>query len=184
MAAGRGFGMPYGSGLPSGGRDQLRASDADRDRTADALKAAFVDGRLTKDELDARLDRLYNARTYADLDALTDDLPAWMRPGALAAPGQLVHPARPGAIVPASDVTNGLAVASLCCGLAQIFSFGLTAIPAIVFGHVARGQIRRTGQRGSGLALAGLVLGWLGIALFAVLVIGLSFAAGSMPPSG
>ena len=75
--------------------------------------------------------------------------------------------------------TNGLAIASLACGLAQ-FMFGpLTAIPAIVFGHVARHQIKRTGEQGAGLALAGLVLGWATVILGIVLiVVGLAMSAG------
>ena len=73
--------------------------------------------------------------------------------------------------------TNGLAVASLACGIAQ-FAFGpLATIPAIVLGHMARSQIKRTGEQGAGLALAGLVLGWaaaiLGVLfiLFALVVV-------------
>jgi hypothetical protein len=63
-----------------------------------------------------------------------------------------------------------MAVASLACGVAQPFTAGLSTIPAVVFGHVARGQIRRTGQDGAGLALAGLLLGWAGVALIAILI--------------
>ncbi|HEY2441986.1 MAG TPA: DUF1707 and DUF4190 domain-containing protein [Streptosporangiaceae bacterium] len=167
--------MPYGPGAPRGGYGQMRAADVDRERTADTLKAAFVEGRLSKDELDARLDQTYGARTYADLGALTADLPGWGRP-APPPPGAMVYPPRPGP--PAvSDATNGMAIASLVCGLAQVFSFGLTAIPAIILGHSARGQIRRTGQRGDGMAVAGLVLGWLGIAFFVLIVIGFTAAA-------
>jgi len=54
----------------------LRASDADRDRAVDALKAAFVQGRLAKDEFDLRVGQALAARTYADLDALTVGMPA------------------------------------------------------------------------------------------------------------
>jgi hypothetical protein len=54
---------------------RLRASHADRDHVIGMLKAAFVQGRLTKDELDARAERAFAARTYADLAALTADLP-------------------------------------------------------------------------------------------------------------
>jgi hypothetical protein len=42
----------------------------------DALKAAFVQGRLTKDELDLRVGQTFASRTFADLTALTADLPA------------------------------------------------------------------------------------------------------------
>ncbi len=54
----------------------LRASHADREQVIGTLKAAFVQGRLTKDELDARVDQTFAARTHADLAALTADLPA------------------------------------------------------------------------------------------------------------
>jgi hypothetical protein len=58
------------------GRGCLRASHADREHVIDVLKAAFVQGRLTKDELEARAGQTFAARTYADLAALTADLPA------------------------------------------------------------------------------------------------------------
>ena len=58
------------------GRARLRAGHADREQVIEALKTAFVDGRLTKKELAARTGRALAARTYADLAALTADLPA------------------------------------------------------------------------------------------------------------
>jgi hypothetical protein len=58
------------------GRGPLWASRADRERVIDILKAAFVDERLTKDEFDLRVGQVLASRTYADLDALTSDLPA------------------------------------------------------------------------------------------------------------
>jgi hypothetical protein len=58
------------------GRGRLRASHADRDQVIDTLKDAFVQGRLTKDELDSRVGRALASRTHADLAALTADLPA------------------------------------------------------------------------------------------------------------
>jgi hypothetical protein len=57
------------------GRGRLRASHADRERVIDVVKAAFVQGRLTGDELDARLARALGSRTYAELAAVTADLP-------------------------------------------------------------------------------------------------------------
>jgi Domain of unknown function (DUF1707) len=60
----------------AGGRGHLRASHADREQVIGTLKAAFVQGRLTKDELDARAGQAFAARTYAELAALTADLPA------------------------------------------------------------------------------------------------------------
>jgi hypothetical protein len=55
---------------------QHRASDADRERIADVLRQAAGDGRLTMDELDERLDAVYQAKTYAELEPITHDLPA------------------------------------------------------------------------------------------------------------
>jgi hypothetical protein len=56
-------------------RSRLRASHADREQVIGLLKAAFVHGRLTKEEFDGRVDRALAARTYAELTRLTDDLP-------------------------------------------------------------------------------------------------------------
>jgi hypothetical protein len=55
---------------------RFRASRADRERVIEALKAGFVQGRLTKDELEARTARALVARTYADLAVVTADIPA------------------------------------------------------------------------------------------------------------
>ena len=53
----------------------LRASRADRERVIDLLKAAFVQGRLDRDEFDARVGQVLASRTYAELAAVTADLP-------------------------------------------------------------------------------------------------------------
>lgn len=55
---------------------ELRASDADRERTAEHLRAHAGEGRLTVDELTERLDGVYEARTAGELARLTADLPA------------------------------------------------------------------------------------------------------------
>jgi hypothetical protein len=60
----------------AGGRGHLRASHADRERVIAALKAAFVQGWLTKDEFDSRVGRVLGSRTYAELAALTAGIPA------------------------------------------------------------------------------------------------------------
>ena len=62
------------------GRSHLRASHADREQAIDALKAAFVQGRLTKDEFDARVDQAFAARTHAELATVTADIPAGLVP--------------------------------------------------------------------------------------------------------
>jgi len=142
----------------------MRACDTDRNRVVELLNVAYSEGRLSKDEYDGRLENALSARTYADLDQIVADLPAVR-----------------GTAVPPVRETNGYAIASLACGLAQ-FVFGpLATIPAIVFGHMARYQIKRTGEQGDGLALAGLILGWttviLGI-LFLLIVVGVALSAG------
>ena len=57
-------------------RPDLRISDTDRDRAAEVLREAHVQGRITVDELDERLTSVYNAKTFADLVPVTRDLPA------------------------------------------------------------------------------------------------------------
>ena len=73
MVVGPGDETAAGAGGP--GYSHVRASHADREQVIDVLKAAFVQGRLAKDELDLRLGRVLAAQTYADLSALTADLP-------------------------------------------------------------------------------------------------------------
>ncbi len=57
-------------------RGHLRASDADREQVIDTLKDAFAQGRLTTDELGVRTIRVLTSRTYAELAAVTADIPA------------------------------------------------------------------------------------------------------------
>jgi uncharacterized membrane protein len=148
-------------GVPAYGRAAMLASDADRDRAAEVLKSGFATGRLTKDEYDDALHRVYTGRTHGDLVHVTGQLPG----GGVAL-----------FAVPAAPRTNPLAVGALACGVAGFFTGGLTSIPAVVMAHVARGQIRRTGEQGNGLALAGLILGWVAIILI-VLVIAVATVA-------
>jgi Domain of unknown function (DUF1707) len=54
----------------------LRAARADRERVIDLLKAAFVQGRLAQDEFAARVGQALASRTYAELAAVTADIPA------------------------------------------------------------------------------------------------------------
>jgi hypothetical protein len=58
------------------GRGRLRASQAEREQAIETLKAAFVQGRLAKDEFDARVDQALTSKTRAELTAVTSDLPA------------------------------------------------------------------------------------------------------------
>src|SRR4051795_8016298 len=72
------------SSSPSAPSPALRASDADRERVAAALRRHHVDGRLDTDELQERLGACYAARTLGELEPLLADLPGAGRPGARA----------------------------------------------------------------------------------------------------
>jgi hypothetical protein len=65
--------------------------------------------------------------------------------------------------------TNSLAVASFVCALVGCTGLGVPL--AIVFGHVALAQIRRYGQEGMGLAVTGLVVGYISLAFWILIVI-------------
>jgi Domain of unknown function (DUF1707) len=97
------------------GRGQLRAGDADREQAIDTLKSAFVQGRLTKDELDARAGQVLAARTYADLAALTADIPL---PATRIAAGPsrppAARPARPSAPVRRRPLARAAAKSGVC----------------------------------------------------------------------
>jgi hypothetical protein len=69
--------------------------------------------------------------------------------------------------------TNGLAIASLVLGIAQIFICIVGGILALVFGYISRRQIDESGgtQGGRGLAIAGIILGWVGIGLGIVYIV-------------
>jgi Domain of unknown function (DUF4190) len=68
--------------------------------------------------------------------------------------------------------TNGLAIASIACSGAGLFLFGLSAVVGIIFGFVARSQIHKSNgtQTGSGLALAGIIVGFAVIALWVLFI--------------
>ncbi|MGH3164464.1 MAG: DUF1707 domain-containing protein [Trebonia sp.] len=76
-------------------RGNLRASDSDRERVAEILRQAAGDGRLTLEELDERLDAVYSAKTYAELEPITHDLPSADAPR-VPAPAAAADPARYG----------------------------------------------------------------------------------------
>jgi type IV pilus assembly protein PilA len=75
----------------------------------------------------------------------------------------------PGSLAP--QKTSGMAIASLMFGI--LFLFFPLSIPAVVFGHIALSQIKKSAGRlgGRGIAIAGLVLGYLGIAMIPLILI-------------
>ncbi|NBM21220.1 DUF1707 domain-containing protein [Streptomyces sp. GC420] len=144
----------------------MRASDADRERAVDVLRAAYGEGRLSKSEHDHRVGAVYRAATYGELVRLVGDLPHGplpFAPGPAAVPQAfLPPPPRP---------TNGSASGALVCGLLTMVTGGLTGVPAVILGHKARAEIRRTGEDGDGMAIAGLAMGWLAIGGWTLLIL-------------
>ncbi|GAA2511401.1 DUF1707 and DUF4190 domain-containing protein [Streptomyces longisporus] len=156
----QGFGQTWqGQTAPS-----LLASHADRERAVDVLRAGYGEGRLDKGEFDRRVGRAYAARTVGELALLVADLPQGPVPVNQAAP------AVPATFLAAPPPTNGKAVGSLVCGILTFFTAGLTGLPAVILGHSARSEMQRTGERGEGLAMTGLVLGWLSVAGWALVI--------------
>jgi Domain of unknown function (DUF4190)/Uncharacterised protein family UPF0547 len=82
-----------------------------------------------------------------------------------------------GQIAPQQPRTNGLAIASLILGILWLYWIG--SVLALIFGYIAKGQIdgAKGAEGGRGFAIAGIVLGWVGVGLFIVGI--LVFAASS-----
>jgi hypothetical protein len=130
---------------------ELRASDADREAAVDRLHAASMEGRLDADELEERLAAAYNARWCSELATLTEDITP---PAPAPEPLVFVRPTRR---------LNAFAVISLIVGL---FWFGwLGSIAAVILGHAALSQIKRSGgsEYGRPVALVGLAVGYFGL---------------------
>jgi hypothetical protein len=92
-----------------GDRTHMRASHADREQVIDLLKTAFAQGRLAKDEFDLRVGQVLTSRTYADLGAVTADIPAGL------VRAQSPSPARKPASRPAATAVRA-AVGLMCAG--------------------------------------------------------------------
>ncbi|MER7667897.1 DUF1707 and DUF4190 domain-containing protein [Kitasatospora sp. NPDC096128] len=154
------------------GQVGMRAGHADRDRTIDVLKAAFAEGRLSAQEYEQRHEAAAAAQTYGQLATLVADLPVGPMP--VAPLVQAPQPAQPAQPVPATFLpmppprpgpTSGLAVASFVLSLV-----GASPV-AVVTGHIARSQIRRRNLEGDWAAVAGLVIGYLGLAFWVLMVL-------------
>ncbi len=172
--------QPWQGGQPAQNPYQapaMRASHADRERAVDVLKAGFAEGRLAQPEYEQRISRAYQAQTHAELQMLVADLPQGPVPQAQFAP----RPAVPATFLPMQmpmpQSTNGSATGALVCGLLAPFTWGVTSVPAVILGHKARAEIRRTGERGDGQAIAGLVIGWLGIGAWALFFLVMALVA-------
>ncbi|MFI8087955.1 DUF1707 and DUF4190 domain-containing protein [Streptomyces sp. NPDC086080] len=170
-----------GNPLQGPGTPSMLASHADRERAVDVLRAGYGEGRLDHPEFEKRVARAYSARTIAELSLLVADLPQGpqlqpFQPTAAAGPVSATFLPRP------QPPTNGKAVGSMVCGILTLFTGGLTGLPAVILGHMAQSEIRRTGEAGEGFVLTGLVLGWLSVAgwlLFLTFFVFLAALAGT-----
>ena len=111
-------------GPAAAGRDLLRAGHAEREQAIESLKDAFVDGRLTMDELDARAGRALAARTCAELAALTADIPPATEPAHPPAPAR-----RPSLANAAAKSGGCLVIATGAARLAALADPGATVGP-------------------------------------------------------
>lgn len=114
--------------------------------------------------------------TIPELQIVAPGVPGQVLPGG-AAQSPYAPPGTPGAVyVPVR--TSGLAIASLVCGISGLFCMFLPGIAAVICGHMALKQIADPNVRmeGRGMAIAGLVLGYLSVAIMVVWLIGIVFS--------
>lgn len=112
----------------AGAVGQLRTSHVDREQTIDVLKAAFVQGRLTKDEFDLRVGQVFASRTYADLDALTADIPD----GVISAEPSAEHAHEPGRVLSFKTAASvGAVGASPSMASAAVVLVQSSGVPAV-----------------------------------------------------
>jgi hypothetical protein len=102
-------------------------------------------------------------------------------PSSQTSPPSSSAPIQPQYVQVAAPKTNGLAVASMVLGIVWLYWVG--SILALVFGYVAKGQIDRSEgqQTGRGMAIAGIVLGWIGVAfmILAIILVAVGSSSGS-----
>jgi Domain of unknown function (DUF1707)/Domain of unknown function (DUF4190) len=168
---------PYGYG-------HMRSCLADRERAVELLKVAFAEGRLDQDELVARVGDAYRSRTYAELAALTADLPA-AHGTASPYPGLPGAGSRPAASQRADGAANradegarprpaacgaarelsGLAIAAVILGVGGFITWGITSPFAVILGIAAVPRLTRANETGGAAALLGIVCGLVGTLL-------------------
>lgn len=153
MTAGPGDNAATGQGRSDG---HLRASHADREQVIGTLKDAFVEGRLTADELDVRVDQVYASRTYAELAGVTADIPtaltgirpprdpwratktAWVAVYALILPGLITLAALPGGPAP-------LTVAKVVTYTAVVYAvFWVLGVSVVIASRLGQRSARKS----------------------------------------
>jgi hypothetical protein len=146
------------------GGGRMRASHADRERVIGTLKAAYVYGLVTKDELDERVGQTFAARTCAELAVIAADIP----------PG-LALPPRPG---PVPAKASAPAAARDRTIMATAFVAGLAWVAAIV------SPVAGPGPSVAGALSALLFVGGTGSALVALVLLGIRMRSQRTPRAG
>jgi Domain of unknown function (DUF1707) len=122
--------LPAGPGGPGplvpGVNPAWLAASADRERAVSVLRAGFAEGRLSQDELDDRVARVYAARTYGQLWALTEDLPAGPLPYPQFSPALTGQ--GPGAVMPHGGAPDSHWRAATTLLLTALVIFTLAAV--------------------------------------------------------
>lgn len=77
----------------------------------------------------------------------------------------------PGYVYATGPRTNVLAIVSFVASLAAVFIWFAGSLTAIITGHIALNQIKKTNEGGHGFALAGVIIGYVGLGLTALVVI-------------
>jgi Domain of unknown function (DUF1707) len=136
--------------------DRLRASQVDREQVISALKAAFVQGRLAKDEFDARVGQTLASRTHAELAVITADIPAGptgVQPTRM--PDQPALDVRSGACVTVSAAVLAAALwaaawsaGSAAAGAAALALTGVVIFTLFVTGYQMRESRHHGGSAG------------------------------------
>lgn len=111
----------------------LRVSDADREVVVDVLRQAAGDGRITFEELDERLGLVYSAKTYADLEGITVDLPV---------PGVVPPSAAPHGGLPANRVGGIPSTRQSVAILSEVRQTGPWVVPPSYVAFTVLGSIR------------------------------------------
>lgn len=187
---------------------EIRVSDSDRQAAADRLRAALNEGRLPVAEYDDRLGRLYKAVTYGELANLFVDLPsgnpAPMMQQPMMQQPMMQQPMMAGAPMtgpiggPAAVVQNtvvvggpmmmpssGMATAALVLGILGLCGFWIPfgdvvfAGLAVLFGILGLAQTNKGEYSGHGKAMAGLIMGIIGL-IPAIIVISLLLSAAAV----
>jgi hypothetical protein len=126
----------------AGRRGRLMTCLADREQAIEVLKDAFVQGRLTQDEFEARVGQALTSLTYAELAALTADIPAWLTGAPVVrGPQPPRRPARPRARVSMNTAVTGGAFVAIATNVAMLGALaagsGVAVIVVAVFFVVA-----------------------------------------------